>query len=176
MIVKSRGLTIIELMFVVVIVAAVIMVGVKRFQTLKQTRDIEHLAQAVQLLKQATTDYYYQVCASADSCEVDLGKLEQYGLLPNRALLTTPFSNQMFVVNAEPIADKSYRLSVAIDLDRLSAEQAVWYAERLQADKVDDAVGLQWLWLPSTHLAESGTNFAVSNVALAVFTKSINGR
>lgn len=82
---QLRGFSLIELLLVIILIAAILLFGYNRFQTYNRTKDVYVIRQNINLLLQAADTYYYQNCRADQTFTLSMSALETAGLMPSLA-------------------------------------------------------------------------------------------
>lgn len=196
---QQKGVTLLELLLVLIIIAAISLLAINRYQLYRQEKDIAALKQNVDILFQ-TTNIFYHVCCSASQglksqpayCggpspdkqfHVDKNALKQMlGINDLTAILiktSLATSENNYDVNAtyqgqtEQTQKPIYQLSVSAILNAPQTVMA-WYQQMLNASLISTNNPLQLVWtkFPSYTLPSVSSNLWIMSSGLREFKES----
>lgn len=148
---RQKGVSILELMLVICVVAVLLLAAVSRYQRYQVTMDSEQVKKSVSLLQQGLTDYFFEKCKLAAPGPV-LGKTSAKTFLTdwnnpdwdvNKLQLINPLGSdyQVEITDGRTVPNKQFWLKVYAKLDNVNADAMLTYKEMLQASGCVDAQG-----------------------------------
>lgn len=181
---QSTGFSLLELLLVFAIAAALIFAGIGQYKRLSRQKDIEAVKYNVALVRNASIDYYRKHLnnKTAPFLEGDFTKkLCDDGLWPK--LLATKLitdnscvkNKTSYAVTAEKIAtpvegaDVTYKFTVAITLTE--SANLEWLKNTLNATSSTAPATLIWLYLPTYSTPTMDTGLWLLNTDLQQFKR-----
>src|SRR4051812_47245756 len=98
----GNGISLLEMLLVLMLIAAGILVGFSQYSQYKRSKDITQIQQSVNQLSQAGSAYYYALCSASFLADVpqqaSLAGLQAMGLIANTQAIYNPWGIQPFEV------------------------------------------------------------------------------
>lgn len=175
---QHKGMTLLELLLVLIIAASIIFLGINRYQLYKRQKDIEVLRQNVNSLFQATNTYYRLNCRNGQPFQVFIVNLMRSGLMPplTKSDLVTPGTYQVGATKigqTQQTKKDIYQLWVSANLnipptDTLTMQT---YQQMLNASAFKGNQ-LTWIRLPSYSIPTMASGLWISESELRQFKES----
>jgi len=181
---QQQGVSLLELLLVLAVIAAITFLGINRYQTHKRQTELAQVQQNIQYIFQAASVYYRLECKTGKTFQISMALLENDKLLPplakTKLVKQWPNSSYYYSVSATKIGETEeteqdiYRLAVQADLN-VQPNTIGWYKTRLRAYSAS-VTTLSWRSMPSYQQPTMDSNLWVMNPGLGYFKAFIEGK
>jgi type II secretory pathway pseudopilin PulG len=183
---KNNGFSLLEILLVLVCMAAIITWSMHHFQQKQRRTQMIQIQSDVKSLQRAVNDYFHNTgCDSKgkyanDSLEISCQSLQQSGadIVCDRPPLVKQYSSRLILTDQKTQDNQPkfiYRLQVQADMNSHSTPSEIaWYIKELKANSSSGNNTLYWNSLPSNSYVELGDNAWILAGAGASFRARAN--
>lgn len=179
---QSLGFSLLELLLVFAIAAALVFVGINQYKRLSRQKDIEAIKYNVDLVKHASINYYRKHLADktfipdnltvTNLCSENIWpKLLKTKLITNNFCpsASSSYAVSAHAIVAPPQVDATYQFTITITLTE--SANIDWLKNLLNATSADGAK-LTWQYLPTYSIPTMDTGLWILNTDLQQFKKA----
>ena len=183
---QQLGVTLLELLMVLAVIAAILFLGINRYQTHKRITELAQVQQNIHYIFAAASIYYRTECKTNQTFNINMSLLEKAKLLPPLAhtqlVRKWPGSKFYYHVFAKKLAGKTqktkqdiYQLKIQADLN-VKPNTIDWYKTKLGAYSASASdTKLTWQSMPSYQQPTLDTSLWVMSAGLGYFKSFILG-
>lgn len=191
----TRGISLLELLLVMVLMAVLLFIAIHRYQIYAQQKDIVAVQQNVAMLMHATQLYYRECCSKSNgtntknrSCmvaakppvfDVSIIALERAGLISPGTLQETKlvdrngYAVQAISKGQDQNGNPLYQLQVSANLN-IKLAALSWYQQILQATSATpNVLQLHWTYLPGYEIRDRQSGLWAFDASLREFKNQV---
>ncbi len=179
---QQDGTTLLETLFVFIVIAAILFFGINRFLNYKKQAQIAVIKQNINIIADAINEYYFLNCKASDSSfSVSMAQLRQQNLLSGLAesSLLVKSGDEQYSISTQKIGNTVltqkpiYHFNIQATLIN-SIKDAEYYQSELGANSITQNT-LNWLHVPSYPRTNYNRVQSVNNANLQFFKETAVG-